>query len=257
MTKIKQRYELIRRYREDLWGFFHISQKKTLTYWNMIEYRRSIRKPVVSRFLDLKAIIPKKRKKHSITLYGRLHTLVFQLRRYFVNLNNRQLYFLFQKSTTTESSLLKNFSFSLESRIDAILLRINLFCSTGVIRQWILHGFVFVNLKKVWTSNQNMKIGDILSFSLRHKIILKNYFFQRYFNWSWDHLPTAMPYRKRKQMFLNYPTSSKIPLFLPKYLDLNYRLFFFCLWRAPKWSEIPFLKKFKSYRILSFPYVFK
>ena len=115
----------------------------------MEEYRRSLRRPPLSRFLDLKAVIPKKRKKHSLTFYGRLHNFVFQLRRYFVNLNNRQLYLLSKKAQNTETSLLKNFSFALESRVDAILFRINLFTSVGIIRQWLMHGFIFVNLKKV------------------------------------------------------------------------------------------------------------
>lgn len=253
MTKIKQRYEVFRRYKEDLWGFFHISQNKSLTYWKMEDYRRSFRRPILSPFLDLKAVVPKKRKKRSLSFYGRLHNFVFQLRRYFANLNNRQLYLLSQKALNTETSLVKNFSFSLESRVDAVLLRINLFTSIGTIRQWILHGFILVNLKGVWTSNQNLKIGDVLSFSNKHKTLLKNYFFQRYFNFS----STLEIYLLNREFFSNYSNSSKIPFFLPRYLDLNYRLFFFCFWRAPKWSEIPFLRKFKSYRILSFPYIFK
>lgn len=253
MTKIKQRYEVFRRYNEDLWGFFHISQNKSLSYWKMEDYRRSFRRPTLSPFLDLKAVIPKKRKKRSLSFYGRLHNFVFQLRRYFVNLNNRQLYFLTQKSVNTETSLMKNFSFALETRVDAILLRINLFTSIGTIRQWILHGFVLVNLKKIWTSNQHVKIGDILSFSFKHKKLLKNYFFQRYFDFS----ESTKIYNLNKEFFFNYENSKKIPFFLPPYLDLNYKLFFFCLWRSPKWSEIPFLKRFKSYRILSFPYIFK
>lgn len=101
----------------------------------MEEYRRSFRRPPLSPFLDLKAVVPKKRKKRSLSFYGRLHNFVFQLRRYFVNLNNRQLYLLSQKALNTETSLLKNFSFALETRIDAVLLRINLFHSVGIVRQ--------------------------------------------------------------------------------------------------------------------------
>lgn len=255
MTKITKRYDIFRRYLEDFWGFFHIKKNYSLAYYRIEQHRLAFLRTPITRFLDITAPVLIKKKRRRLSFYGRLHYAAFQLRRYFVNLNKRQLFLISKKVNNIELSLKRNFAFSLESRVDAILLRINLFTSVKTVKQWINHGFILVNLKPIWCSNQHLKLGDFISFKLKEKKLLKNYFFQRYFfpEMIWNY-KSKQELKQKYTFFLEYENLNKIPFFLPKYLDLNYRLFFFILWRAPKWREIPFLKKFKSSQILSFPY---
>lgn len=251
MTKITNKYKIFHRYEEDLWGFLVFKKKKSRI--NKIIYLSQIDqfKKIDIRFLEVISKAPRGKRIFFRTLIGKANSLSLYLRRYFTNVSQRQLKIICLRTTKVEASHKKNIAYLIESRIDAILLRTNLFTSIRTIKQWIIHGFVLVNLKKVWTPNQHIKIGDIVSFSREKKILLYKQFFALYFKklnkkkvisqtlkyWQWKN-------EKKKEWL-----KTGIPLYKPKYLEQNYKLFFFYLWRSPFWHELPFLKKFKSFHI--------
>lgn len=230
MTKIKNRYKIFKRYEEDLWGFLLF--KKKVSKINKIIYLSQIDqfKKIDIRFLEVTSLAPKGKRSFFRTLIGKANAMTLRLRRYFVNLSQRQMKLMCVKNKYMENSQKRNFSFLIESRIDAILLRTNLFTSIRTIKQWIMHGFIFINLKTIWSANQHVHIGDIVSFPREKKILLYRNFFSLYF--------------KNKDFRFRKFTQS-VPLYRPFYLEQNYKLFFFYIWRAPLWSEIPFFKKFK------------
>lgn len=238
MTKIKNKLKIIKRYEEDLWGFLLFKKKKSkvnkLIYFAQIDQFRKID----IRFLQVTTFATNSKRQFFRTLISKANSMTMRLRNYLVNLNQRQVKLLCTRTSHLYSLHKRNFSLLLESRVDSILIRTNLFTSIRTIRQWIMHGFIFLNLRRVWTSNQNLKIGDIISFPKEKKIILYKQFFFLYFKKK--NIKRKGKYRSKFAKF-----SQSIPLYRPSYLEQNYKLFFFCLWRAPLWSEVPFLKRFK------------
>lgn len=61
-------------------------------------------------------------------------------------------------------SVQRNFIINLESRIDVILFRLSIFRTMSEVQQFILHGKVFVNNKKVTTCSLRLKENDVFSF---------------------------------------------------------------------------------------------
>ena len=90
--------------------------------------------------------------------------------------------------------------------------------------------YVKYNYIKFNTLNQKNAIKNNLKNNQKYKKIkINQYFKNKYF---------IKQMQKKK--------SKMIPLFFPPYMDFNYKLLFFFLWRHPKWTEIPLLTKINS-----------
>ena len=69
-----------------------------------------------------------------------------------------------------------NFLFTLESRVDVILYRLNFSHSPGYIRQFIKHHGVLVNNKTITTPSYRLSLSDNLSFKNKKEIFNKIYY---------------------------------------------------------------------------------
>lgn len=94
----------------------------------------------------------------------------------------------------------------LERRLDNILYRMNFSISRKNSRQQILHGFIYVNYKKIKFPSFLLSPGD----SVYIEKFLKNKFFydcKNFFNFNW--------------LFINYFLGFGVLLFLPNFIKFN------------------------------------
>ncbi len=172
-TKIEPRYKRCLRIRTDPWEIIRENHKKfSRKKWkSSIIIRKLRRKPIIPFFRDLNLTLLRR----YWPLYLRYH---FQLHR-----NLRQSWKCFYgnlqdfkvKKIARQSSSWQEFVKKHELRLDVLLYRCNLFNTVSQGRQWINHGHVTVNGKKVCNSKR-LQRGDIVELDeklqshLRHKI---------------------------------------------------------------------------------------
>lgn len=232
MTKIDNKFKIYKRYQEDFWGFLYFNRKKKKVTKNIYKSLSSHRNRIDPKYLDIQVAIPFRKKRFFKDAVGKSFNMLNRFLIYFINLNLNKVKLIFKKSKKLKNSYNKNFAFLIGTRIDFILYTINLFFSKNRIKAWIKKKRILLNLKPVYSPSQTIKIGDIISFNRKDKEILWKSFKKRYFK------------KKFKRKFKRKWNRHDVPYFLPPYLDMNYRLFFFCLWRSPSWGELPFLTNF-------------
>ena len=181
MSKRLNRFKVYKTYNEDMWGSFYFKRKKTKLVKFLYIMRMSYLNRINPRYLDISSRFFKKKRFFFRTLEAKAIHLNLKFRRYFTNINKKQLKRMVKKSELLESSYKKSIANIVETRVDAILLRSNLFWSIRTIRQWINHGFILANLKPVYSSNYNLVVGEVLSFKKKVKYFLYKFFKYRYF----------------------------------------------------------------------------
>jgi ribosomal protein S4 len=83
--------------------------------------------------------------------------------------------FIKSKLKSTRQGAADIFLNSLETRLDTILYRANFVCSVSTAKQWIVHGNVYVNNKRILSSNYLLKTGDLIKISKKlHPIVRQN-----------------------------------------------------------------------------------
>lgn len=118
--------------------------------------------------------------------YGKLSVKIFN-----------QFYNKFNKA---KNKFYFNILFFLEKRLDVVLYRTLFFYSIRNSQQFINHGKIYVNGKKVTINSYLIKKGDLIEIHFTsHSILLKNY----------------------------YKIVKKNKLLIPKYFEINYRTFQF------------------------------
>lgn len=147
MTKrLKAKYHILKRFKHKFKNLWNDNKAKSL---------RSLR-------------YFKKGKKDSF--YGRLIDTKQVFKRFYLNVSENcfknALFNSVRCLSRTKDKLIKNF----EIRLDCVLYRSNLFPSIHKARQFISHGFIFVNNKKVTFCNAKLNNSDLVIISRKLNI---------------------------------------------------------------------------------------
>lgn len=231
VTNVKKQQhglKIIRRFEEDIWGVLATKNKpsKVLNYiyeayQNNYKYKKLLKQTKKSFFLVRKKgqFLYKvttdehefKRKKRTLKINNYLNSL--KLRRFYGNIGRKKFKRSLNNLGIIPNVTTRSFGYFLESRLDVVLYRSNLFVSIFSARQYINHKKVFVNGLPVNKPGFRLNIEDVIS--------LKNV----------SHL-----YGKIKERLEN----DRIVGNYPNYLYVNYQLGIVRLLRLPENDEIPF-----------------
>ncbi|HLD35489.1 MAG TPA: 30S ribosomal protein S4 [Planctomycetota bacterium] len=103
-----------------------------------------------------------KRKRGRLTDYG-LHLREKQKIKRMYGLGERQFVRYFKKAVGQPGNTSENFLVLLETRLDNVLYNAGWATSRGQARQFIAHGHIMVNNKRVSIASFNVKAGDVIS----------------------------------------------------------------------------------------------
>jgi ribosomal protein S4 len=129
-------------------------------------------------------------------------------------------------------SLRSYFVVRLETMLNIILFRMNLFSNTYFANNFVKVGGVFINNKNVRYPYRFMNFNDILMINKR--------FFKKIFNSFFKKLSLSRVLLKKRNKFYIYCKLNRPKLILnaPKYLQINYKILHAILWRLPRKKEI-------------------
>ena len=145
----------------------------------------------------------------------RLGTEVRKLRKFYGNINKRPFSNLFFQIKNMSNILGSSFSYLLESRLDVILFRVNLFNSIFTVRQLINHKHILINGRVVNKSSYQLSVGDIIS--------IKKSFWQFYYSLFKKKI-------EENQLLINYPV----------YLEVNYKIGSIYFIKLPLLNEVSY-----------------
>lgn len=228
VKKGQHNLKIIRRFEEDIWGVLATKDKPSQVlnfvyeaYQNNFKYKKLLKSTKKSFFLVRKKgkFLYKvftgekefKRKKRTLKINNYLNLL--KLRRFYGNLGKRKFWKSFHNLGLTPNIASRVFGYFLESRLDVILYRSNMFSSIFSARQYINHKKVFVNGIMINKPGFRIKIDDIVSVS-------DPQFF----------------YNNLKNRLLNNQVLGNFP----SYLNVNYKLGLIKLIRIPLNKDVPF-----------------
>jgi len=228
VKKGQHNLKIIRRFEEDIWGVLATKDKPSQVlnfvyeaYQNNFKYKKLLKSTKKSFFLVRKKgkFLYKvftgekefKRKKRTLKINNYLNLL--KLRRFYGNLGKRKFWKSFHNLGLTPNIASRVFGYFLESRLDVILYRSNMFSSIFSARQYINHKKVFVNGIMINKPGFRIKIDDIVSVS-------DPQFF----------------YNDLKTRLLNNQVLGNFP----SYLNVNYKLGLIKLIRIPLNKDVPF-----------------
>jgi small subunit ribosomal protein S4 len=152
-----------------------------------------------------------KRKKRTLKINNYLNLL--KLRCFYGNLGARKFRRSFKSLSLSTNEVTRSFAYFLESRLDVILYRSNLFPSIYAARQYITHKKIYVNGQIVTKPGFRVKVNDIVVTS-NAKLLYSN-----------------LKTRLQKDLVLgNYPA----------YLEVNYKVGAIILCKLPSNEEVPY-----------------
>ena len=228
LKKGQHNLKIIRRFEEDIWGVLAVKNKPSQVlnyvyeaYQNNFKYKKLLKSTKKSFFLVRKKgkFLYKvftgekefKRKKRTLKINNYLNLL--KLRRFYGNIGKRKFWRSFRNLNLTPNIAARGFGYFLESRLDVILYRSNLFSSIYTARQYINHKKVYVNGVLITKPGFRLKVDDIIN-------IANPAFFY-------------LDLRKRlinKEVLGNYPC----------YLNVDYKLGVIKLIRLPATEDVPY-----------------
>lgn len=172
----KKRFLLIRKLKKDLVGFCLLKRKLLILKFFLL-FTLKLKKKSIPHLFRIKILeqpfFSKKR-----TKFYRFFILRQQFRIFYSFIKIKKLRKIILKSLKKKDSV-NSFIYFLESRLDVVLFRLNLFSSVREARQKILHGNVLINGKIIKESSYNLKEADCLSFPKEKVIFLKKIFFRK------------------------------------------------------------------------------
>ncbi len=227
LKKGQHNLKIIRRFAEDIWGVLALKNKPTKvlnylyeSYQNHFKYRKLLKAAKKSYFLKRKKgkFLYKiftgekefKRKKRTLKIANYLNLLKL---RCFYGIGRKKFLRNFKNLNITPNITGLTFAYFLESRLDVILFRSNLFTSIFSARQYITHKNVYVNGLLVNKPGFRIKVDDLVSIS--HSSIFYEKLKKRLY---------------AKAILVNFPS----------YLDVNYKLGIIKLIRMPVNTDVPF-----------------
>lgn len=219
---------------EDLWGHLSLSlkNKKIIDYlfksFQANRQKRKLAKRKVYRssrkkfklfyrqkFLYLIYTQEKEFKRKKRRFRSKEYFTLFKLRMFYGNLKKKSFKPLLNVKARNQSIWAGTAPFLLESRLDILLYRTNLFKSIFFTKQLIRHKGVLVNGLFFTESNTQLNLGDIIT----------------------------LPLSLYKEFYLNLIKnlrSNRILVNYPKYLEANYKIGSFTIFRLPRGKEIAY-----------------
>ena len=219
-----------KRFNTDFWGHAALSKKKSKTlmfffklYNSNYQYKyllknrkffikKSFYNPIKSTNLDF-IKINKNTQKIKVKHY--LNRL--KLKKFYGGLKEKQFRNIFNKMQTNSHLIGSSFFLLLESRLDIILFRLNIFNSIFSARQYINHKHVYINGKVIQKHGHRLNIGDIIDFNILINNKINFYYL----------LKNKL---KIHNILANYPS----------YLEVNYKLNRAILINLPKKENVPY-----------------
>lgn len=222
------RQKVLPRYEEDLWGKLSTAKKGSRVlrriyniYVNDFAKRKSISRakshliPRRKRFNYSMAgdEIEFKRRRKTVKSKAYLDNLKF--RKFYTGLKRSQFKRLYLDAGKKKAFSWNYLLLTLESRLEVVLYRTNLFNSVFELRQMLIHGNIFVNGKVVNKPNVDIKFNDLI---------------------------TIKPelYRKLIKKFKSRLAEDRVLCNYPKYIEVDYSVGSVIMHRAPRVSEIPY-----------------
>ncbi len=228
LKKQQHGLKIIRRFEEDIWGVLATKNKPSHVlnyiyeaYQNNFKYKKLLKQTKKSFFLVRKKgqFLYKittdeqefKRKKRTLKINNYLNSL--KLRRFYGNIGKKKFKRSLNNLGMIPNVTTRSFGYFLESRLDVVLYRSNMFSSIYGARQYINHKKVYVNGLLVNKPGFRLNIDDV--------IILRS--------------PSKL-YTNLKDRLIN----NKVIGNYPNYIHVNYQLGMIRFLRLPENTEIPF-----------------
>lgn len=130
--------------------------------------------PKSAKYLERRGYAPgqhgKTRRPNKLTDYGR-QMLEKQRLRYQYNISERQLRNAFARALQSEKSTPEVLAQLLETRLDSIVLRAGFARTIHAARQYVGHGHVLVNGKKVDIPSYEVEVNDVISIKEKSKTL--------------------------------------------------------------------------------------
>jgi ribosomal protein S4 len=225
--KYRLKYNFIKKYQVDLWGYltsclnennFFKKMFKTFIYKKKRKIRlirfllwRPRRVFMYSKRIPIKKFFKTFNKTHikfmRVFLFFRTYYGDFTIKKFkkYVNsINKRRI------------DIMSKILFLLESRLDILLYRVNLFKNPREARSFIKMKKIKINNKIINKLKHHIYINDIIDFVLPFKKFLYKNFLQKLL-------------KKNKKILFNYP----------RYLEINYKIMKFIFIKMPKKNDIP------------------
>lgn len=222
MIKInKKRFLVIKRFKKDLVGFF-ILKKKLLSIKFFLLFYSKLKRKRIPNFFRIKIIERPFFFKKKNRFY-KFFILRQQFRCFYSFIKIKYLRKMVIKSLKKKDSV-NFFVYLLESRLDVLLLRLNVVSTIREARQKILHNNILVNNKIKKNYAYNLKENDILTFkkNLIFSIKKKWYFnIKKKMNF-WNKIPNYIEYDLNNLIF----TFTKINIYDVRFF---YKLNFFTI----------------------------
>lgn len=217
---------ILKRFDEDIFGRLALVHKSTRvlnylfeSYQNNYKYRKLLRKRFFffnkkrSKFLYKVISDEKEFKRRKRTLKKSSYLMLLKLRRFYGCLGKRKFKRVFYKRGIVTNIIGRGFAYFLESRLDVILYRSNLYSSIFASRQAINHKKVYVNGVLATRPGAQLFLNDLVTLVDYKKLYL------------------SMKDRLReKNILVNYPS----------YLEVNYKIGTIMLAKIPANHEVPF-----------------
>lgn len=235
VKKSEHSLKIIRRFEEDIWGTLSLKTKPSNVlsyiyeaYQNNFRYKKLLKGNKKAFFLVrkkgkflYKIVTDEKefrRKKRSLKINNYLNLL--KLRRFYGNLRAKKFRRNFRLLSLPVNAVSRSFAYFLESRLDVVLYRSNMFTSIFAARQYISHKKVYVNGLIVTKPGFVLKIDDVVTVSnpkllyrqlkerLEQNLVLGNY-------------PSYLEvnYKIGTIIFCQLPTSDTVPY--PFFMDID------------------------------------
>lgn len=185
--------------------------------------QKPYRKPITTKYIfslhQLQAEFQKKQSQYRKNSHFK--NLLFERKKcslIYGSLGKKQMQKLIDTAKHFDGKFDENFIKIVESRLDVALYRICFFCNIFSARQWINHGHVLVNKKKVYLPGYTLKGGDVISISPEKKNLLKKNIYSF----------IAQKLRIRSRHYLvNINSFYTIMKNLVKYQNINYALYLY------------------------------
>lgn len=172
----KPQYKYFLKLRENIRGnlkFLNFKKKK----WNTLVTRLTLSKPY--KFFNHNLYQVSRNAKPLKNLYRsqlatkqRLNFFYNKLTdKYFKKIARKS--FIKSKLKSTNQGAADIFLNSLENRLDTTLYRSHFVPSISTAKQWIIHGNIYVNNKKVFSSNYSLKQGDLIKISKKKHLTVQ------------------------------------------------------------------------------------
>lgn len=221
---IKRRFGIYKRFEKDIWGlsFSTLNLNTRLTYFFFQLYldRQIFRKRKIRRFIYRIDVVDPAKRKHS--LKSRFVTLRL-VKLFYLTLKYRQFRHLAVLAAKMDGFFQSNFCLLLEGRLASVIYRTNLLVSMFEIIDFIKRGNVLVNRRLTDLVNFNVYVGDVLTF---------------FFDFSSKFRLSVKKRFRIKGFVFN----------TPRYMFINYKLFFAFIERLPFNADLGFPIKLDIYR---------